>query len=189
MEARRKDAARNRTRILDAARSLAAQGETLTFNAIARSADTGVGTVYRHFESVEVLEEVLVWDRFDELAGLLDEATPERIEDVLEAHFGLLVSDPLFERVTSRPEPAHVDTTRLRESLIRSLSDLMQQAKTAGRLREDIDAADLLALLCGLAHAVRTIGVTAGSPRARALFGMLIDGLRAGRGSPQREGG
>ena len=45
----RKDAARNRCRIMDAARALASSRKPLQLNAVAQAADVGVGTVYRDF--------------------------------------------------------------------------------------------------------------------------------------------
>ena len=181
MELQRKDAARNRTRILDVAREAASRGEDLTLNAIARAAEIGVGTVYRHFASVEALEEALVWERFDELGELLRAASPDGIEQVLRVHFGLLVGDPLFERVTSRTEVAHENTAVLRRDLIESLTDLLRRAKMAGLIRPDLEAEDLLALLCGLAHGVRMLAITSSNPRAQHLFRILLDGLRAER--------
>ncbi len=177
MEAHRKDAQRNRLRIIEAAREALAQGEPLMFNAIARAAGTGVGTVYRHFASIEALEETLVADRFDELGEILRRATPSEIGGVLQAYLSLLVSDPLFERVTSRAQPALDSTVEHRQALIGSLSTLVEGGKSEGLVRRDLNGEDLLALLCGLAHSERTLGIESGSPRGRLLLGILMDGL------------
>ena len=106
MEGLRKDAARNRARIIDAAREVAVHGEPLALNAVARAAQVGVGTVYRHFASVEELEEVLVWDRLDELAEILRASSGSLLEPVLQAHLAALVTDELFEQVNARATPA-----------------------------------------------------------------------------------
>src|SRR5687767_7563279 len=125
MAVQRSDAARNRARILDAARDLAARREALALNAVARAADVGVGTVYRHFATVEALEETLVWERFDDLADLLSSAGPAHLGSVLRATFRLLAEDALFEKVTSRRQPALAQTASLLTALIDRLAVLL----------------------------------------------------------------
>jgi AcrR family transcriptional regulator len=51
----RKDARTNRERILTAARSAFAASSSASLSAIARQADGGLGTLYRHFPSPEAL--------------------------------------------------------------------------------------------------------------------------------------
>jgi len=177
MDAQRSDAARNRDRILKTARAFVDRGEPLSFNAVARAANTGVGTVYRHFETVEILEEVLVWDRFDDLAAMIDGVTPETFDRLLEAYLGLLVSDGMFERTVARAATAHEHTLRLREGLVESLADVVKNAQDAGRLRRDVSAEDLLALLCGLAHSLRSLGISPATERARQLFAVVMRGV------------
>ena len=118
----RSDAARNHARILDAARRLTGNGEPLALNAVARAAEVGVGTVYRHFATTAELEETLVWDRFDDLAEILDGAGPGQLERVLTAVFTLLAQDPVFEAVTSRPQFALEQTAALQQALVERLT-------------------------------------------------------------------
>jgi AcrR family transcriptional regulator len=62
---RRADAARNRLKILDAARAtFAEQGPSAQIDEIARRAGVGVGTVYRHFPTKESLARAMVEQRF-----------------------------------------------------------------------------------------------------------------------------
>src|SRR4051794_41954669 len=73
----RKDAERNRQRILDAAQELFAErGQAVTLNEIARHAGVGVGTVYRRFPDKDELIEGLFEQRIDRLAEILDRAPP-----------------------------------------------------------------------------------------------------------------
>jgi AcrR family transcriptional regulator len=174
----RKDAALNRTRIVEAARELAARGDPLALNAVARAAGVGVGTVYRHYSTVEELEEVLVWERFDDLGEILRDAGPAHLERVLTAHFVLLTQDILFERVTARPEPALEQTAEKRIALITGLSTLMDRARAEGDLGADVDAEEILMLMCGLAYAARSAEVAADSPQAQAMLRVVFDGLR-----------
>jgi AcrR family transcriptional regulator len=70
----RRDAERNRRRIIDAAREVfAAQGLASGLNEIARHADLGVGTVYRHFADKNALIEAAVQDELESMAALAEE--------------------------------------------------------------------------------------------------------------------
>src|SRR5919199_5999469 len=67
----RKDAERNRQRILDAARELFAErGLGVTPNDIAHHADVGVGTVYRRFPDKALLIDALFEQRLEEIADI-----------------------------------------------------------------------------------------------------------------------
>lgn len=55
----RKDAARNWERIVAVARDLVDEGTPLQLNDVARRAQLGVGTVYRHFPTAEALLETV----------------------------------------------------------------------------------------------------------------------------------
>ncbi|GAB3207203.1 TetR/AcrR family transcriptional regulator [Marinactinospora endophytica] len=177
MDGLRSDAARNRGRILDAARSLVTRGDAPALNAVAKAAGVGVATVYRHFATVDELEEALVWEKFDDLASVLHESQPPRIEPVLTALFELMVEDTLFQKVTARASPVLERTAALRASLTDQLQEIMDHARLRGTLRADIDAAGAILLVCALASAVRSAGVTADSPRAHALLRVVLDGL------------
>ena len=79
---RRADAERNRLRLLEIARAAFASGEaTVSLERIARDADVGIGTLYRHFPTREALVEALYRQELDELcaspAELLRTLTPE----------------------------------------------------------------------------------------------------------------
>jgi AcrR family transcriptional regulator len=175
----RRDAERNRARILGAARELASEGAPLALNSVARAAEVGVGTVYRHFGSVEELEEVLVWDRFEELGEILGGEAGDRLEPVLSRYLTLLTEDPLFEKVTSRPVPALEATSELRVELIEALAVLMSRARDRRQLRSDIDAASLLQLMCGLAHTLRAASIPVDSASGRVMSSVVLDGLRS----------
>lgn len=174
----RKDAARNRARIVESARTLAASGAPIAFNAIARVADVGVGTVYRHFAAVEELEEAVALDRFQELAEILSEAGPNQLERALTAHFTLLTADALFEKVAARAAPALAETTAMRDELLQQLEQLMKRAVTQGHLRDDVDATTVLQVVCGFAYAARSAQIPAHSTQANALLRVMFDGLR-----------
>src|SRR5689334_25016596 len=71
----RRDAERNRQRILDAAREVfAARGLEVTLDDIAQHAGVGVGTVYRRFPDKEQLIEAIFEARLQEIVALAADA-------------------------------------------------------------------------------------------------------------------
>lgn len=79
---RRADTRRNHERILAAALNALTTSGEVSFNAIAKEAEVGVGTVYRHFPTSEALI-LAVYRRevehlVDVVPSLLDEHTPEQ---------------------------------------------------------------------------------------------------------------
>src|SRR5690349_22989967 len=71
----RRDAQRNRQRVLDAARDLFAQrGLEATLNDVAHHAGVGVGTVYRRFASKDELVEAIFEEGIDEVVCLAETA-------------------------------------------------------------------------------------------------------------------
>src|SRR5207249_8795535 len=92
----RRDAKRNRERLVSAARELfASAGVDVSTREVARHAGVGVGTLYRHFPAREDLVDAVLGEAFDELIGLaktaLAEADPWRgftrfVEEALVLH-------------------------------------------------------------------------------------------------------
>src|SRR3954465_10165285 len=71
----RADAARNRERLLAAARDLFAQrGLDVTLNDIAHHAGVGVGTAYRRFANKEEVIDALFEQRLDQVADVATQA-------------------------------------------------------------------------------------------------------------------
>src|SRR5947207_2664299 len=71
----RRDAERNRQRILEAASELfASRGLGVTLNDIAHHAGVGVGTAYRRFANKEELIEALFAERLQEVGDIATEA-------------------------------------------------------------------------------------------------------------------
>src|SRR4051794_39871605 len=74
----RADAARNRARVLDAARAAFAEGGLdVGVEEIARRAGVGKGTLYRRFPTKEALVRAIFDDILEEIARLVEEADAE----------------------------------------------------------------------------------------------------------------
>ena len=152
----RRDAERNRQRVLEAARELfAIKGLEATLNDVAHHANVGVGTVYRRFATKEELTEAIFEDAIDQVAGLVEAAL--RLEDswdgfvwFVEHLCELMASDRgLREMVYSKAGGYRVECAR--ERLDPLMSRLVGRARDDGYLRPDIEHTDMpvLGLLAG----------------------------------------
>ncbi|GGD87976.1 TetR family transcriptional regulator [Microbacterium murale] len=158
MPALRRDALRNRERILDAARVLRSDGDALLLNAVAHRAGVGVGTVYRHFPSIEALTEALVEHRFVEMTEAAKEAADSTSEFVAIRRFiaqslQTFIDDPDFARAVVSSTAVREETRALRADLFDAFSGLI--GRSAQHFRSDLEPADIMILLCGLGYSAR----------------------------------
>ncbi|MEU3553064.1 TetR/AcrR family transcriptional regulator [Streptomyces fragilis] len=181
----RKDAARNRERIVAVARDLVDQGTALQLNDVARRAGVGVATVYRHFATPEALLEAVATPCLEGLVAhgeqALTDTDPWRalaafLSRVVEAQ----LTDAALPPVAAAAEDALPRTTQLKTSLERVGTALLERARDAGAVRPDLAAADLVPLMCGIAHAVTVRGGTSGdrTDTARRYLATLLEGMR-----------
>jgi AcrR family transcriptional regulator len=155
---RRADTRRNHERILAAAlESLTVSGD-VSFNAIAKQAGVGVGTVYRHFPTPEALILAVYWREVEHLVDivptLLDKHPPE---DAFRAWTGHLarymmtkrgLANALRTATTSQEELF----ARASEALRSAISTLLDANVRAGSIRADLDPAVVQRALGGLLY-------------------------------------
>ena len=145
----RKDAERNRRRILDAARELFAQrGLGVTLNDIAHHAGVGVGTVYRRFPDKDVLVESLFQESMEQIATVMQEALADPdpwrgLVTFLERTSAMQSADRGFKDLMTDPSAGPVRIARIRGRLLPLTERLFERARAAGRLRDDLDAHDI----------------------------------------------
>ena len=185
----RADARRNRKRIIDAARELFAEhGYDAQIDHIARRADVGVGTVYRHFPHKEDMLAALIDARFEGLAEAAREALAEPdpwtgFEHLMHYSAGVMAGDrALSEAMGERHEMMQAAANRV--GLPELTDQVVQRAKESGDLRSDITWEDVPGLTCGMGRAMHegVIGPLAMSwPRYLAI---ILDGLRAPGSGP-----
>jgi AcrR family transcriptional regulator len=182
----RRDAERNRQRILDAARVVFAdRGLSGSHDDIAHEAGVGVGTVYRRFPDKEQLIDALFEARIEEIADVARAATAH--SDPWEALVGFLTRTQELQSQDRGLKELVLGGSRGAEravaarSLIAPLAaQVLQRAKDAGVVRSDFELTDLP--LIQLA-----IGTIAESSRDiapdvwRRMMTLVIDGLRAER--------
>jgi AcrR family transcriptional regulator len=179
----RKDAERNRRRLLDAAReAFAAQGLDVGVDEIARRAGVGMGTLYRHFTTKTALIDAIVNERFDELAQIAREATEDDdawrgFSHFMIAGVELQVDDRGFKDALSGRIPAESAIGEARKRLEPCVRELIERAQTAGALRSDLEFEDVAVLFWATARIVESTHDVA--PDAwRRFLSISLDGLR-----------
>jgi AcrR family transcriptional regulator len=179
----RADARRNRARVLDAAENVfTTVGIGAPMEDVARAARVGVGTIYRHFPTKELLVEAIVERRFDRLA---DEAEAQlAAPDPGTAFFDLfarMVAEASGKRAfavelaRAGRDPKAV-TAGAGERLRAAFTALLERATAAGGVRPDVDTDQAVGLLAGMCLAAEHARWDA-DQRSRTL-GVLFDGLR-----------
>jgi AcrR family transcriptional regulator len=180
----RKDAERNRQRILDAARELfAEQGLGVTLNDVAHHAGVGVGTVYRRFPEKAQLIEELFEQQIAQLVGLmegaLEDPDPWRgLTGFLRRNLEMQACDRAFRQIIlGTPEGAQ-RVAQTRDRMFPLGAKLVQRAKDAGALRADFQAEDLpmlVLMLTTILDSARDV-----EPQLwRRYLEIVIQGLRA----------
>jgi AcrR family transcriptional regulator len=179
----RADARRNRERVLAAARAVfATAGPDASLEEIARRAEVGIGTLYRHFPTRQALLEAVFSDSVTELCGqaddLLDGATPyDALRTWLRAQLAHATTYGSLAASTMLTSLAHDDGTTSCEAMRRSAELLLRRAQDAGEVRADIDTDDVMRLVGAIALAADDS--PDGTERADRLFTLMMDGLRA----------
>jgi AcrR family transcriptional regulator len=156
---RRADARTNRARILDVAEEVfGTGGESASTEEVARLAGVGIATVFRHFPTKgALLEAVLIGrlerlrDRAESLAG---ESDPGQAffdfftHMVADAATKIAIADALVDAGGDHGRAAQASS-----DLRRAVGVLLEHARSAGAVREDIELPELYALLIGTSRA------------------------------------
>jgi AcrR family transcriptional regulator len=186
----RADAVRNRERIVDAARELFAEcGQATQMDDVARRAQVGVGTVYRHFPTKSALQGELMAAKFRHHAEVARRWASEpdgwaAFEGFLRETFAAMATDAsLRQRVTwSEDADALALAEPERQALSVVVGEIIERAQTQGRMTPAFTVADMPAFMCS-AGAVITAQQASPVVLGDRFLDLLIDALR---GCPQR---
>ena len=177
----RADARRNHVRLVEAARTaFAARGSDASMEEIARTADVGVGTLYRHFPRRIDLVEAVYREDVDALVARSDElavtAPPwEALAQWLEAFVAYAATKRTFltelhEAFGKSPDLA----VSSRERISAASGRLLARAQEAGLARTDIDQRELMQLVGGMC-----MGRGSTLEGNLGLLTFVLDGIRA----------
>jgi len=186
----RADARSNRERILNVAEEVFGKGgESASTEEVARLANVGIATVFRHFPTKAALLESVLVQRFDRLRAqaetLLHATDPGTAffdffrHLVADATGKIAITEALLEAGGDGSDAAQAS-----DGLRRAVGALLQQAQRAGAVRNDVELPEVYALLVATSRASAHAHVEE-EVRDRMLA-IVFDGLAPRRTSRRR---
>jgi AcrR family transcriptional regulator len=181
----RSDARDNRARILAVARvAFATEGLDVPIRELARRAEVGAATVYRHFPTKEALFAEAFAEPMATCSAIIDEGLAADdpwhgfclvIEKLMEVH---ALNRGFSRTFTSQPPPAVDYLIADRDRTMRLLLQLIRRAKASGELRTDIVLEDIILAM------MANEGIRAESPElrvaaSRRFAALMIQSFRA----------
>jgi AcrR family transcriptional regulator len=186
----RRDAQRNRERILVATRqAFHERGLDVGVDEIARRAGVGMGTLYRHFPTKDALIDAIVHARFEQLTGAAEQALEapdawEGFEAFLVAAVELQSTDRGFKDALAAHGRDETGVKLARRRLHTAVVRLVERGQDEGVVRADLAAEDLFVLLWATARIIERTADTAPA-QARRFLALHLAGLRpAAAGRP-----
>ncbi|HWT22999.1 MAG TPA: helix-turn-helix domain-containing protein [Solirubrobacteraceae bacterium] len=182
----RVDAERNRRRILAAAGELFAErGVDVSMDDIATAAGVGVGTVYRRFPDRDALIEALFEEKLQRIATLAAGAL--EIEDPWDAFLAFFraiarmqAEDRGLKQVLLSADRGRDRVAEVRNTIRPVAVRLLERAKAAGALREDLDTFDLPMMHVAVS-AVAELTRDVAPAYWERLLAIFLDGLAGSR--------
>jgi AcrR family transcriptional regulator len=181
----RRDAERNRQRILDAARELVAEvGLDISHDDIARAAEVGVGTVYRRFPDKQRLIDELFDERVDQIIAIVDAA--RELDDPWQGLYAFVAGNLELQAGDQGLKELMLGSSRASELAQRAqrrigpaVRELVHRAHESGQLRPDVGVEDfpLIQMMVG---AVMEDARHIDPHLWRRALALVLDGYRAG---------
>ena len=181
----RRDAARNRDKILNAARAIFdEEGVDVGVEVIAQRAGVGVGTLYRRFPTKELLIEAVVSEVLDAVlsaarTALANESPADGFTEYLRA-----VGQLQFEHAGCLTRLWNDSAGEVRDRIEEAGRSLLTRAQQAKAVREDLVYEDVVVLFWSLRGVIETTGTVSPEAWLRHLD-LLVASLAPG-GEPLR---
>src|SRR5579871_4778483 len=183
----RADAARNRERVLEAAKAVfSTGGPDASLETVAKRAGVGIGTLYRHFPTREALFEAVYRREVEQLSELAErlkeEAEPvEALRQWMRSNVRFVATKKGMSAALALAayKPSDLFSYSF-DQLTRAVGGLLDRAIATGEIRDDISPQDLLRALVGMCYMHDQPGWQASVLR---LVDVFVDGLRNPRGA------
>jgi AcrR family transcriptional regulator len=185
----RRDAERNRERILKAAADVFTErGLEASLDDVARRAGVGVGTVYRRFPSKTTLADAMFEERIDALVLMAEQAHAEPdpwtgLVAFLTRAAEMLAGDRGLRQMLMFAAYGHDRVGYARDRMRPAVARLLERAQAAGQVRADLAPTDvpIMEFMLG------AIAEYAGDVRPtiwRRYLALMLDALRPARDAP-----
>ena len=176
---KRADARRNYDKVLAAAREAFAEGgESTALEEIARRADVGIGTLYRHFPNRQALLEALYAAEVEQMCRSAAELDGSDPWEALNAWFERFIAYIGTKRALAAELLNYLDQDAplfqlCRTSLFDAGEPLLKRAQEAGVVRSDVTIGEVIQMLVGISK------IPASDPRqTERMLRVALDGLR-----------
>jgi AcrR family transcriptional regulator len=182
----RKDAERNRVRILEAAAEVfTEQGLRATLDDVAARAGVGVGTVYRRFPDKEALVEALFTDRLDTLVGYAEQAFAEPdpwtgLTGFLERAAMVIAGDRGLRQILMYVTYGRDRVDQARTRMLPVATKMVERAQASGQVRADLRPSDIPLMLFMLG-ATAEYALHVRPEIWRRYLALMLDALRPDR--------
>jgi len=182
VRARRADAQRNVERLIAVAReAFAARGASAPLDDIARLAGVGPGTLYRHFPTRLALVEAVYRDNVERLCAegerLAATETPaDALVDWLRGFVRVVAEKRGLAAALTDEGQASELFAQCHAMINTTGGELLDRAKRAGAVRDEVTLGDVLKMAKAFAHAAETS--PEGPALAERLIALSMDGLR-----------
>jgi len=180
----RADSIRNRERLMDAAREVfSAGGPGASLEAVAKTAEVGIGTLYRHFPTREALFQAVYGREVDQMVALAAELleAPDPVEALRSWMHASVRMVATKRGMLTALAPAMDGSKNFFEGiharLIQAVGDLMQRGIDQGRLRSDLSPEEVMRAFLGICYTREQPGWQETVIR---LLDVFVDGLEAG---------
>jgi AcrR family transcriptional regulator len=176
---KRADARRNYEKVLAAAREAFAEGgESTSLEGIARRADVGIGTLYRHFPNRQALVEALYLDEVDEICRSAAELAGTDPWEALNTWFERFIGYIATKQALAAELMNYMDRDALlfkscRASLWAAGEPLLKRAQDSGAVRPDVTIGEVMQMVMGISK------IPAADPeQTQRILQIALDGLR-----------
>lgn len=183
----RKDARRNREALLIAAsEAYSERGVDASLEDIARRAGVGIGTLYRHFPTRDILNEAVYRREVDTLCDGATDLSGEPPVEALRTWMRSFASYVAKKRgmamaLKSALGPDNELFRHSHQRIEAAITALVERAVASGDVRPDADPEDLLRAMSGICMASDLPGW---NDRTGRLIDLIVDGLRYGAPAP-----
>jgi AcrR family transcriptional regulator len=176
----RRDAQRNRQRIIDAAtRALTTGPDPVKIETIAHEAGVGVGTLYRNFPSREALVEEVYRSELTRLCAmaaqlLADHPPADAMREWMRRYQDFVATKRgMAEALRAVIASGAISSGQTRQHLNAAIATILDAGRTDGSLRSDVQPADVSASMAGIMLTAVDID------QATRMLQLLVDGLLA----------
>jgi AcrR family transcriptional regulator len=175
---KRADARRNYAKLVEAARAAFTEADAdASLEDIARRAGVGIGTLYRHFPTRQVLIEAVYVDEVETLSrsarDVADLAPWQALTAWLRRYVDYVATKQALANELFAEGASSEVFANCRSALYSAGGPLLERAQQARAVRRDVAIADVLYLISGVAKIS-----TANREQAERILEVALDGLR-----------